>query len=236
VRTSVLLVVSLLSLPAAAAPLRRRHDGFVGQLQLGLGECTDDACDESNAIGARYETGFAFGAFLGYRFPWPYVSVGGNLGFAFHPVDDEIDTVEDASAHSWAFDFDGRFHPLVQGVVDPWVGLGFGYAFAGSSWSVTRTGADESTTTSGPAFVFSLGADFWVADEFALGLAFRYMVVFWNDLCIDTDLTNGRFPGSECVSPDTWTDRRVRNADGTNFDSDQLPDLVQFLVTGTFAP
>jgi hypothetical protein len=234
VRTSIGLV-ALLSFPAAAAA-QTRHSGFVGQLQLGLGWCTDDACSESNVIDAQYETGLSVGMFLGYRFPTPYVSIGANWQYSMHPVDDEVDWVDDASAYSAAFDFGARVHPLVRGKLDPWFGLGLGYAFAGSSWDNSREAQEESTSLGGPAFALSAGGDFWIDDRFAVGLALRYMFVFWNELCVDTVEFERVYSGDTCKSPDDWEDDRLRYPDRSEFDKDDLPNLAQILVTGTFAP
>ena len=231
-----MFVLALLG-PAASYGQARRHDGFVGQLHLGLGWCTDDACDEDNAIDAKLGTGASFGMFLGYRFPTPYVGVGANWQYSLHPVDDDENWAEDAEAHSFAFDFGARAHPLVRGPFDPWVGLGIGYAFAGSSWDNTQIDRSESSSLDGPAFVFSVGGDYWLSDRFAVGLAIRYMLVFWSELCLETEYADLRWPDDTCAAPDEWDDRGLFvNLRGARFSGDDLPDLVQFLLTGTFAP
>jgi hypothetical protein len=219
--------------PATAAA-QRRHDGFVGQLQLGIGWCTDRACDENNLIDAEIGKGLSVGAFVGYRFPTPYLSLGANLQYSMHPIDDEDEAANDASAHSFAFDFGARGHPVVEGPLDPWVGLGFGYAFLSSSWTnELADDREESQSLSGPAFVFSFGADGWVNDDFAVGAAVRYMLVFASEVCLDTEGLDLAFDGDTCVSPSEWEDRDNAFFD---FDEDDLPDLVQILLTGTFSP
>lgn len=230
-RTSILVLAILVPGVAGA---QSRHGGFVGQLELGLGWCTDDACDEDNPIDAQLKSGLALGAFLGYRFPFRYLSAGFNFAFAFHPVDDEANYADDASAHSFGFDFDLRGHPLVEGPIDPWVGVGFGYAFASASWTNNLANdRDESTSVSGPTFVFSFGGDYWLSDQFALGAQVRYALLFASELCIETEWSEGIYDDDTCVEPEEWEDRD--NA-FYNFDEDDLPDLVQILLTGTFSP
>ncbi len=231
VRTAL---VGLVLLVPAAASAQRRHDGFVGQLHLGLGGCTNDACDEENWTDAEFGAGASFGAFVGYRFPWPWVSVGANLQYSIHSVDDEEDFADDLEAHSFAFDFGVRAHPLVEGPIDPWAGLGFGYAWAGSSWQDDRQpDPDESESASGPGVSLSLGADWWVHESFAVGLAFRYVVVFWSEVCLETDLMEEIYQEDVCEDPDEWEER---SNVFFQFDEDDLPNLWQFLLTGTFAP
>ncbi|MCI0635209.1 MAG: porin family protein, partial [Actinobacteria bacterium] len=214
-----------------------RHAGFVGQAQLGLGWCTDDSCDSENSFDSELQTGLSLGAFLGYRFPWPHITAGGAFMYSFHPVDEEPRIFDDSRAYSWGMDFGVRAHPLVRGLVDPWAGLGFAYAFAGTSWENTLiSDPDESTSLHGPGVAISLGVDFWVAENFAVGAAFKYVIVFWTELCVDTQDEETRWGGDTCADPEVWEEERDLGGIFFDFDENDLPDLGQLVVTGTFAP
>ena len=111
---------------------------------------------------------------LGYRVgPRLYLGVFGQYAFGLSPHG-YCDRALDCSESVTRFGANAHYHFLPDALIDPWVGLGFGYEFFSFKVSgtipVVQWDIDASGTESGFEFAnFQLGGDIRLSPSFALG-------------------------------------------------------------------
>lgn len=182
---SLLLVAQGASAQARAAA---RPGLFFANATLGVGDCTGRLCERGND---RADTaplpGLGVGVFVR---PIPYFAAGFELHHQWMSAEDGHADRFAESARDLVANIAVR-GILPLGAVEPWLGVGFGYAWWGYSWEKDKK--DESVTVDGTNLAFSLGVDVTVAPHWAVGGMLRFALPSWGTRCSESfDITNGR--------------------------------------------
>ncbi len=188
------------AVPRAAPPSppgKTRHpnrdDGYF-HLGLGTGNCAEDgsllsACDKDN-IGS----GFALDIAGGFR--RKFIAFGGGLHLNFLTMKDEEMSELDAIFLFRSIYLAARVHPVSEGILDPFVGMGIGANAYTLGLSVD--GDSAVTTTSGWGLFWNLGTHLYATDDFALGAEYRrYLEWTVDEICVAWNNE-----GQDCAKPD----------------------------------
>jgi hypothetical protein len=115
----------------------------------------------------------------GYRFT-PNIMAGAYFSYGFMGLKD-CPSGADCSAHDMRLGLQGQYRIMPGEFVDPWVGVGIGLEWLGSS--VSGGGQTVSTTASGTEFLdLQGGADFKVADMLTVGPFLSLSLAQYNGL------------------------------------------------------
>ena len=171
------LAIVLSAGPARAQQQTRRPDRlFFATATLGIGDCDDVDCGPLEA-----NTGPLPGIGAGiYVRPIPYFAAGVDLHFNWMTADDPDRDREHEGSRYYLLNFALRgIIPL--GDVEPWGGVGFG--FAGWGYSYDRPDRDDDRTLTGVDLAMSMGVDVSVADRWWIGGMFRLAFPLWDERC-----------------------------------------------------
>jgi outer membrane protein W len=171
--TQVALIAAVVALSCLCTTVARaeRHTGFEAALRLGYGIPLGDA-----AGNAELSDGIAGQVPLildiGYRItPMVFLGVYGQYGFAWlsdNYADGCDATNASCSAHDIRLGIEAQFHFQPLEKLDPWIGVGIGYEWAGLDVEVGNMEVD--TTLSGFEFInLQAGLDIRVSEHFYVG-------------------------------------------------------------------
>jgi len=216
-RTSTIaaLLVSAAALAWASPASAQRRPSSEGSLfllsfALGVGDCDDWLCGPGEK-----DTGphLGFGVQAHVR-PVPFFAIGGDFHYQIMSAD-AVDLPQDESADYMLANLSLRGYIPTQSIVEPWIGLGFGWAHWG--YSAVDGGKERAHTLSGTDLAISAGVDVQVADHVAVGGMFRLAFPYWQERCkdkIEVDRVT-----EECRDVDTLEP----------LEQDQMPDMLWFL-------
>lgn len=211
------VVFSLLCTAESASAQARsaaRPRLFFANATLGLGDCTGTLCSRGDD---RADTGPLPGLGIGVFFrPIPYFAAGFELHHQWMSAEDGHADRFNESARDLVANLALR-GILPLGAVEPWIGVGLGYAWWGYAWEKDKK--DESVSVDGIDLAFSLGVDVAVAPHWAVGGMFRFALPSWGTRCRDSfDIRDGRLK-TTCEDVDAL-DAPAR---------DELPDSLWYL-------
>jgi len=215
-----LVIAASAAAPAAAqnaAPNAAQQRLFFGTLALGIGDCNDVLCGPAEA-----NTGPFFGVGAGiYIRPLPWLAAGFDLHLNAILADDiDRDRADEGASYALANIAVRGIVPL-NAPVEPWAGLGFGYANFSYDWHKPKDDKSEDLSVTGSNLALAFGADVSVADRFWIGGALRFAFPFWTERC------------KEKIEPGK-TDLECRDVDTLDVeDQEELPTMLWFAgVTG----
>lgn len=157
-----------------------RHEGGFFRLGVGIGRLRDDISLKDE----RGKASISGGAFAGELYvggtPWEGVVVGyGSMGAVVYSPDARGPTSDwDPSDNSpLNLSLQGAFLDYYLDVTEGWHGmLLLGYALAYSSSQVIR----NDTVPSGPGIAFGAGHEWWIGEEWSLGVMARFIYAVLN--------------------------------------------------------
>jgi len=186
--------------------------GGMLSVAVGLGDLTSaaDALDYVSDSGGRGPTriretsqglSLPMPTFLGYRLhAAPMFAFGGFFQYQFH--DTYVSTADNYSNGETSSFYAGlkvRFYfPL--GLLEPWIGVGGGYAHAAQRYDVERETRAWRHTLDGAMVPVEVGLDIVPWDYITAGFGFLYGIALWQRYC--RDLTGGGDTNPEqCLEP-----------------------------------
>lgn len=177
-------------------------------MTLGIGDCDGTLCGPNEA-----DTGPSFGTGGGvYVRPIPYFAAGFDLHWQLMGADDRDFDRTGEIANYFLLNLALRGIIPIEGRVEPWGGIGFGYAHWGYDWDEDRD--SEDLTFNGINFALSTGADVRLVDRWWLGGMVRFAFPDWGERCRDR------------IRPDR-VEEECRDVD--TLDADERAELPDFL-------
>lgn len=165
--------------------------GFEAALRLGYGIPLGDAVEDgklSDGIGGQVPIIVD----IGYRItPLVFLGLYAQYGFAWLNDDNACDaTNASCSAHDIRLGIEAQFHLRPREQLDPWIGVGIGYEWAGLSVEAANT--EVSTTLSGFEFInLQAGLDVKLGEHFYLGPFLNFSIGQYSDASVTC--TGGAF-------------------------------------------
>jgi hypothetical protein len=224
--TAYTLILSFPMLWITAAPAQSQSPGagggrsdsglFLATATLGLGDCNELLCGASEANTAP-SLGMGAGFFIR---PIPYFAGGAELHYNLMSADDEDRNREGEVGRYFLANMAVRGIVPV-GIVEPWAGIGLGYAWFGYAWDKDKK--SEDLTVDGINLALSLGTDVRLGDRWTIGGMFRFAFPSWSERC------------KEKIEPD-GTKLECQDTDSLDVaEREELPDRLWYLgVTGRF--
>ena len=219
VRAGVFIAANLLLLFAAAgASAQARRPAapglFFANATLGIGDCAGTLCGPGNDNASTAPLpGIGIGVYVR---PIPYFAAGLELHHQWMSAEDgRSDRFSEGATDVIANLALRGILPL--GIVEPWIGVGLGYAWWRYAWEKDKK--VESLSIDGTNFAFSLGVDVNVAPHWSVGGMFRYALPSWGTRCKESiDISDGKLK-RECKDVDALDAE----------DRAELPDSLWYL-------